>query len=254
MRRLDSLFGILAIVLLSASLAGSASAGYWEVVYDLAPGSTLVTKDPLGSLHTDPITGTLTVRYNAATQSAPLTSAKLIAGHTNVQIYQPRFFFVWTGSTDVNLIPQVGGTPGVLNGATLTFGVVANSSTTGFLHCNENLTTGGQTGNCFLAGMVHTLPFPQTPTGPGPFPHPLPKLVFAPTAGVGGFTSTVNTQTVYRGASTDTLYTTFVGREINRVWTEPVPSISSGGLALLGGLLFAIAAGGLAVQHRRRAG
>jgi len=34
----------------------------------------------------------------------------------------------------------------------------------------------------------------------------------------------------------------------------PVPSISSGGLALLGGLVFAIALGGLAVQRRRRAG
>ena len=34
----------------------------------------------------------------------------------------------------------------------------------------------------------------------------------------------------------------------------PVPSISSGGLALLGGLVFAVAMGGLAVQQRRRSG
>jgi hypothetical protein len=35
--------------------------------------------------------------------------------------------------------------------------------------------------------------------------------------------------------------------------TTPVPSISFGGLAVLGGLLLAIAVGGLAVQRRRRA-
>jgi hypothetical protein len=34
----------------------------------------------------------------------------------------------------------------------------------------------------------------------------------------------------------------------------PVPSISFGGLALLGGLIFAIAGGGLVVQRWRRAG
>jgi len=34
---------------------------------------------------------------------------------------------------------------------------------------------------------------------------------------------------------------------------EPLPSISLGGLALLGGMVFAIAAGGLAAQRRRRA-
>ena len=58
----------LAIVLLSASLAGSASAGDWHVIYDLAPGSTLMTKDPLGNTHIDPIEGQFTVRYDAAAQ------------------------------------------------------------------------------------------------------------------------------------------------------------------------------------------
>ena len=239
MRRLDSLFGMLAIVLLS----GSASAGYWEVQYDLAPGSTLWTQDPAGSNHIDLITGTLTVRYEAATQSAPLSSAKLVAGHTNVQIYQPQIFFLWTGSTDMNLIPTVGGTPGTLNGATLTLGVVADSSTTGYRHCNENVTAPGQTGNCILAGLTHSVPSPQTPTGPGPFPQSFPKFVFTSgTAGVGGFTSTVRTQTLWSGYGIVTLSSTYVGREVNRVWygPTPLPSISFGGLALLAGLVLGI--------------
>ena len=239
MRRFDSLFGMLAIALLSAPIAGSASAGYWEVQYDLAPGSTQRERDPAGNIHIDLITGTLTVRYDAATRSAPLTGAKLVAGHTNVQVYQPCSFFVWTGSTDMNLIPTVGGTPGTLNGASLTFGVVVDSSTTGFRHCIENLTTTGQTGNCFLAGTAHTVPSPQTPTGPGPFPQSFPRFVFAATAGVGGFTSTVKTQTLWSGYGIVTLSSTYVGREVDRVWYGPtaLPSISFGGLALLVGLV-----------------
>jgi hypothetical protein len=233
---------MLAIVLLSASLAGPASAGYWDVQYDLAPGSFLETMDPTGSNHIDLLTGTLTVRYDAATQSAPLSSAKLVAGHTNVQIYQPRIFFLWTGSTDMNLIPTVGGTPGTLSGASLTFGVVVDSSTTGFRHCNENVTAPGQTANCLLAGMTHSVPSPQTPTGPGPFPQSFPKFVFAATAGVGGFTSTVGTQTLWSCTGIVTLHITYVGREVSRVWygPTPLPSISFGGLALLAGLVLGI--------------
>jgi hypothetical protein len=240
---------MLAIVLLAASLSGPAIAGYWDVQYDLAPGSFLETMDPTGSNHIDPITGTLTVRYDAATQSAPLSSAKLVAGHTNVQIYQPRIFFLWTGSTDMNLIPTVGGTPGTLSGASLTFGVVVDSSTTGFRHCKENVTASGQTGNCFLAGMTHSVPSPQTPTGPGPFPQSFPKFVFTSgAAGVGGFTSTVWTQTYWSGSGFVTLSSTYVGREVSRVWHEPVPSISFGGLALLGSLML----GGVAWARRGR--
>ena len=231
---------------------GFAISGYWEVEYDLAPGSTLQISSIMGT-DIDPITGTLTVRYDAATQSAPLTSVKLLQGHTNVQAsWSIPAVFLITGTTDMNLIPQVGGTPGTLNGATLTLGVVADSSTTGFLHCNES---GGQTGNCVLAGMIHTLPMPQTPTGPGPFPQTFPKFVFTSgTAGVGSFTSTVLTQTVRTGVFTVTLYATYVGRSVSRVWTEPVPSISSGGFAVLGVAVFGIALAGLAVQRRRRAG
>jgi hypothetical protein len=249
----------LAIVLLSASLAGSASAGYWHVIYDLAPGSTVMTKDPLGNTYIDPIEGQFTIRYDAAAQTAPLTGARLLQGHTNSQMYQPGMFFVITGTTDMNLVPQVGGAPGTLSGANLDFAdfaVVANSSTTGFLHCNENVPPRtGETGNCALAGMPHTVPQAQTPTGPGPFPQSFPKFVFTSgTAGVGDFTSTVETQTVQSGYLTVTLYATYVGREINRVWKSSVPSISSGGLALLGGLVSAIAVGGLAVQRRHREG
>ena len=95
------------------------------------------------------------------------------------------------GGAAVGLVLVLGGNPGTFTAASPTFGVLADSSATGFLRCNENLTTGGQTGNCLLAGMMHTLSFPQTPTGPGPLPPLSPmcvallgRLVF--TTAVGG--------------------------------------------------------------------
>lgn len=252
MKRRDSLFGVLAIVVLSASLAGSASAGYWQVVYDLAPGSTLQTNAPASPPDIDPITGTITIRYGAASQGAPLTSARLIAGNTFVDINQPDTppgtFFHMTGDTYMTLLPQDCGT-GTLTGATFIPPVVADSKQTGFLHCNEST---GQTGNCSLAGMTHTVPLGQTPSTT-PFPQTFPKFIFTSgTAGVGDFTSTVKTQTVQTGYFTVTLYSTYVGREVSRVWKESVPSISSRGLAALGLWVGAVGVGGTWWMQRRR--
>jgi hypothetical protein len=251
MRRLDSLFRVLAIVLLTAALAGSASAGYWQVEYDLAPGSTLMTKDPFGTTDIDPIQGKLWVRYDAASQAAPLTGARLVGGYTHITIQQPNtppgMFFEIQGITDMKLLPQDCGT-GTLTGATLIPPVVADSKQTGYLHCVEGA---GQGGNCLLAGMVHTVPFPQTPTVT-PWPQSFPKFIFATTAGVGDFTSTVKTQTVQTGLFTVTLYSTYVGREVSRVWKQSVPSISSRGLAGLGLWVLAVGVGGTLWMQRRR--
>ena len=259
MRRLGSLFGMVAIVLLSASLAGSASAGYWDVVYDLAPGSFLKTMAPGGSSDIDPITGSFTVRYDAATQSAPLSNPKMPAGDTQGNMYQPNSFFLMTGTQSMNLIPQVGGAPASITGTVnLNVAVVANSTTTGYMHCNENLTTGGQTGNCSLAVMTHSQPIGLTPPGSGPFPITIPKLVFTGAASTAAnFTSEVLSQTAMAGAATVTLLSTYVGKEISRVWkpgTPQLPSISSGGLAVLGLWVGAVGvAGTLLLQRRRRA-
>ena len=150
------------------------------------------------------------------------------------------------GAAAIGRVLVLGGNPGTLTRASLTFGVLADSSTTGFLHCNESLTTGGQTGNRLLAGMVHTQSFLQTPAGPGPLPQSLPLFVFtSATAGVGSFTSTVLTQTVQTAIFTITFYSTYVGREVSWMWHAPLPSLSPMGVALLGRSVFATAVGGL---------
>jgi len=262
MRRLDSLLTVLAIVLLSTSLAGSASAGYWRVIYDLAPGSFLKTFDILGASDIDPMTGKFTFQYDAASQGAPLTGARFTAGKTNVQMYQPNFFFLLTGSVDLTYKPGPGGTTAVLGPATgltaaeMQVGVVATSEQKGFLHCSEGA---GQIGNCALAQMDPvSATFPQEEQRDPPFTQTFPKFIFTSgTAGVGDFTSTLKTQTVQTLGFTVTLYSTFVGREVSRVWwtgAPGVPSISNLGLAGLGLWIAAVGLGGtLWLQRRRRA-
>jgi len=207
-------------------VAGSASAGYIEAVYDLA-GSTMSTTTLLGT-NFDPLTGQFTIRYDATTASAPLTGARLMAGNTHVTLSQPSPpFLTLVGSTDVVLNPGPGGTPGTLAGATLNLAVVADSSTTGWLHCT------GAAVFCGFAGLVPSVTSPITPTGAGPFPFTLPPLIFGTTAGIGNFVGVQTT--IVTSPANATIVFTYVGQEISRVFVPVVvPEPGTLSMATLG--------------------
>ena len=113
-------------------LATAASAGHWEVLYDLAPGSNLQTVNP-GGVFNDPVTGTPEIHYDAASTGAPLTGARLMAGQIDNTINQPAGVLTVTGANQNTLIPGAEGTPGTLSGVALQFSVVANHSVSGNL-------------------------------------------------------------------------------------------------------------------------
>ena len=228
------------------TVAGSATAGYWNVKYDLAPGSNIQTVNPGGTFN-DPITGYLTIEYGAASMSGALTSARLVSGQIANTLNQPAGLLTVTGSI-TNALHPVGheqgydGTPGTLSGVALNFAVVADHTISGFIHCAD--LTGGSTGFCglFFSGIPSSTNIPQTGTGT----FPLPTFNFAATAGVGDFTSTPSVQTPQSGV---VVTTTYVGKEISRVWVNSVPLFGPLEISLLAaGLL----GGGGALAARRR--
>ncbi len=217
--------------LLSVAVAGAAQAGYWEAVYDFAPASMVETTNP-GGVYLDPLSGQITVQYDAASSMAPLTGARLVAGNTRVSLSQPAGILTVTGVTDVALSPPPGGTPGTLSGAALQFAVVANSTTSGFLHCYDGTGPGGVCSAFF--GTPSSNPIPQTGTGPFSFP----QFNFSATAGVGDFVASPQTATPQPSVTTVTQY---IGREISRVWVPDAaaPMLGSAGTTLLlTGMLF----------------
>ena len=222
---------ILAAALLSVSLAGAAQAGFWEVVYDFAPASEVVTTNP-GGIFQDPLTGQITVQYDAVSSMAPLTGARLVAGNTKVTLLQDAGILAVTGETDVALSPPPGGTPGALSGAALQFAVIANSTTSGFLHCSDGPGTGGVCSAFF--GTPSSNPIPQTGMGPFTFP----QFNFSMTAGVGDFFASPAVSMPQAGVTTVTQY---AGREISRVWVPDAAAPMLGGVgttALFAGMLF----------------
>jgi hypothetical protein len=229
MHTMSSFVRVLFVNLLVAGFATSAHAGFWLAVYDLAPGSNTVTSAP-GGPFTDPITGSLSVFYDAASSGAPLTGAHLMKGQINGSLSQPAGVLTVTGTTMNLLLPGPGGTPGTLSGASLSFSVVTDHTVSGFLHCAD-LTGAGGFCDIFF-GTPSSTPMPQT--GSGTFP--LPRFDFAATGGVGDFTSTSSVQTPISGV---TVTTTYVGREVRREWYVPEPtgiSMLVPGVLLLFGL------------------
>jgi hypothetical protein len=230
--------------MLLAFITTPANAGYWEVVYDLE-GSTLLTTDPVGGQDIDPITGSMTVQFDTpGTATTPITGARLVAGHTFGDMYQASALLTMTGTTDTVLIPQSGGAPGTMTGATINWAVVADSSRTGYLHCTSPGTA------CTLFGMPQSVNVPQTPTANNPGPHPFPSqalsgklnwIFTSGTIGTGNWTAPVIADFVTLFGITINLDTTYQGREISRTFVpEPnailVLASGAGLLVLLGRL------------------
>jgi hypothetical protein len=205
---------------LSLLLASSASAGYFEVVYDLS-GSTLTTT-AAGWTDPDPITGTLTIRYGATASTAPLTSALLVAGNQHITIInQPFGLFTITGVTDTDFNPPTIGspTPGTLTGNTLNFAMVSVADTTGFLHCYSPFW-------CGVVPMPASVPQPQSTVAPFTFP------AFVFTSGIAGIGDFTGSRTMTTTAPAALLTFSYVGTEISRVFVVPEPATSS--MAALG--------------------
>jgi hypothetical protein len=215
--------------MLGVLVTSTASAGYIEAVYDLN-GSSMTTTTLLGTFP-DPISGQVTMLYFSPSASAPLTGVKLGGGNTHVTIGQTgtAIAMTLTGTLDTLLLPEPGGTPGTLSGGTINLAPVANSWVTGFMHCFGGL--------CGLAGFTASVPAPQTPTTPGPFPWVMPPMVFGSgTAGVGNFAATLTS--VVTSPTNVTVVFNYVGQEISRSeWAVPEPGTFS---------LFALGLAGLA--------
>jgi hypothetical protein len=242
MQRFISFFGALTILL---GVGGSASAGYWEVVYDLTGSTTQTIITLLNTTDVDPVTGSFTLRYDVSTPSAPITGAGVVAGNTKLVMSQTNLgFFLLTGTVNTVLTPPPGGTPMVINPPNLTMTGSVPNAVTGFIHCYN----GGF--NCTAAGFTHTTTQPQTP--PSSTPVKLGTFVFTGAVGNSDFTGTGATLTV-PGPPVVKLVTTYVGKELSRSFHAPqVPAGSNATRIGLGLFLLLGGASGLALQRSRR--
>lgn len=230
------------LALLLVVVAGTANAGYWKAVYDLAPGSSNTTVNP-GGTFVDDIGGSLEVHYDAASSGAPITGARLVAGNTSGSISQPAGVLTVTGTNAVALSPPGGGTPGAVGATIVTFAVITNSSTTGFIHCTEATPTASSLCPTFFSGVPASDNIPQSSTGPFTFN----PFTFTTTAAVGDFTSPPIVMTPLPGVTTNTVY---AGREISRVWVDVVGAPTMG-LAGSGVLIAGLLMSGWKVTRRK---
>jgi hypothetical protein len=205
-------------------VAGSASAGFLEITYDLA-GSTINTTTALGT-DSDPLTGTLVLRFGATTSMAPITSATLAGGNTFASISQPNpGLLTIIGSTNTQLSPGTGVAAVGLTAYAVTFPPIP-ASISGFLHC-----TGGL---CNLGGFTASVSVPVTGSL-ATFP---PLFFFTGGVAVDTNFSGTLTQTPQAGV---TVVTNYVGTETGRIFVpEPGKLLLMGSgiatLALLGAL------------------
>jgi len=220
MRRLILLLGLMAFVL---GIGGSAGAGYWEVVYDLAGSTNTTIVTAAASTDIDPITGSYTILYDTpGTATAPITGARLVAGNTHLSMSQNPGPFILTGSINTVLTPPTGGTVGTITGATLSGLSGIPNAVTGWIHCYDVFNP------CSAAGYVNSGTVPMTPTASVPFA--VGDLIFTGTGtapvGNSDFTSTGVTTTIPPTTGqpfTVSLITVYVGKEISRTFV-PEPS------------------------------
>jgi len=241
MRRLTLLLGLLAIVL---GVGGSATAGYWEVTYDLAGSTSTTITTAFSATMVDPVTGSFTIEYDGP-KAGPVTGARLAAGATQVIMSQDwKGIFTLTGTTDTVMSPPPPGATGVINPPNLTVPSLATTSVSvsGFIHCyngSMNCTSAG-------SGFVESVPVVQVTLGPWPGQ----KFVFTGAVGNSDFTSTGAPQTVPQVPPV-TVINTYVGKEISRVWNPDVPAVSNAGRVGLG-LSLVLGGASLLVLRRGR--
>jgi len=238
-------FQLVTVLLASVLAASSAQAGYWEVLYVLEGTST--TNTPLGA-DEDPLVGTMNVEYDAASVAAPLSgTARMMTGFWHVDLLLTGLILI-TGSTNTTLVPGAGGTSGTVAGANLTLASVADSASTGFIHCYVG---------CGLAGMPTSSPVPQTPPATPAIPWFFNPFSFSGgTAGFGDWTGdSPPIVTVTSMGLTITVTMDYTGREALRRFcplpsdcSTPIPEPEKA-LGLAGGLA---GLGALALLHRRR--
>jgi len=241
MQRSILLLGALTVLL---GVGGSASAGYWEVEYDLAGSTAQTIVTAAGTTDVDDVTGSFTIQYDTpGAATAPITGARLVAGTTHLSMFQTNGgVFTLTGSTDTVLSPPLpNGIPGTIAGATLSGLSGITNSVTGFIHCYDGPIL------CSQVNFTNSVQVPQTSLGP----LDLGNLVFTGTGtapvGNSDFTSTGVTVLVPPPPPpapqfTVSLLTTYVGKEISRTFV-PEPS---------GWLQLAAGVAGLLVLARRR--
>jgi hypothetical protein len=238
---------MLTVLGVTLAVAGAASAGYWEVVYDLE-GSEMTTDAGLG-VKSDPVTGTFTLAFDTP-DGATITGARILAGETDTdvdQIYTDFFHLVGAPDPVTTLLPPTGGTPGTISGATFTPDIVADSNSTGGNHCTDALGGAG----CQLAGFVISVTKPITPTVPHPWTFVVPKLQFTGAFGESDWTSTTKTDTASAGAVDLTWI--YKGKEISRTYVfDPIPAMSNGALTGLAALLLLGGTWTLALRGKRR--
>jgi hypothetical protein len=239
-------FLLVTALLATVLAASSAQAGYWDVLYVLDGTST--TNTPLGP-DDDPIAGSMTIQYDAPSSGAALSgSARMMTASWNTWLGLSGLVSL-TGFTNTDLLPGAGGTSGTLSVANLTLATVADSASTGYIHCYAG---------CGLAGMPVSSPQPQTPP-PGTYPWFFNPFVFTGgAAGTGDWTgSSPPIVTVTSMGLTVTVTLDYVGREIDRRWCDsaadpncaieiPEPEKSVGLAAGLAGVV------AMALLHRRR--
>lgn len=245
-----TLLGALTIVL---GVAGPASAGYWQVVYDLTGSTTTTVVTAASSTDVDPVTGRFTIQYDGP-QAGPVTGARLVAGNTQLVMYQNPGPFVLTGTIDTILRPPMGGIAGGISGATLSGLSGIPNAVKGFIHCYDGFQP------CSAAGYTNTTPMPQTP--PSSVPIKLGNFVFNGPVGAPSATKFTSTGVVVTIPPTTTspftvsLTTVYVGQEISRIWNagSAVPALSQAGRIGLGLCLGLAGASILALRRGRRAG
>lgn len=242
MRKLMALLGTLALML---AVSGTASAGYWNVAYDMS--NTTVFTANAGGTFLDNSTGAWRLEFDSpsAGAGAPYSGARFAYGHTDYTSTQDAGIIVVKVKAHTDFLPASGGDTLSITGTTnIAAFTVTDSLVDGTLHCG-----GPGTPDCVGAGLPPAS-FEVPTDSSGAFP--IPKLVFGTNAGDGDFTADPKTDYPNGTGAGITVITTYKGTEVNRTYvTGDVPALSGGALAGLAAFLLIGGASTLVLRNRR---